>query len=181
MAKKAKDEFVDPHKDDAAKAGRLSKRKLKTAMCWLYVKGKCTDPQSCTRLHVGQVLDDTIKAQKAAQRKEERKQKGKKEPEEEKEKPKKRKSWLCPGCGNRNFGRREECNGATCDTLRPANWKELTDADHTGPPPPERKHKKRRDRDEDSDEDGEAWDVRDELRPIGGKNKKRFEDFDDED
>eukprot|EP00959_Pyramimonas_sp_CCMP1952_P174471 3646200-Pyramimonas_sp.AAC.1 len=41
------------------------------------VPGKCTEPLKCTRLHVGQVLDDKLKAEKAAQRKAERKAKNK--------------------------------------------------------------------------------------------------------
>eukprot|EP00242_Pyramimonas_sp_CCMP2087_P000165 CAMPEP_0198228634 /NCGR_PEP_ID=MMETSP1445-20131203/113700_1 /TAXON_ID=36898 /ORGANISM="Pyramimonas sp., Strain CCMP2087" /LENGTH=186 /DNA_ID=CAMNT_0043909047 /DNA_START=219 /DNA_END=779 /DNA_ORIENTATION=- len=179
----------DPHKDDTAKAGRLSKRQLKSTTCWAYVKGKCADPESCTRLHVGEVIDEAAKAEKAALRKKERKKeeeeekerKRKKEPKKtkaekdaqaEEEKVQKRKSWLCPGCGNRNFGRREECNAATCDTMRPDNWKDLTDADHTGPPPPERNNKKRwREGDDDEDEPTKEF-----KRPPPNKNKKTFDE-----
>mmetsp|Transcript_13279 Transcript_13279/g.25462 ORF Transcript_13279/g.25462 Transcript_13279/m.25462 type:complete len:197 (-) Transcript_13279:263-853(-) len=151
-----------PHAGDSAKAKGLSKRKLKAATCWAYSKGKCKEPATCTKLHLGEVvvLTDEQKAAKAAKRKSERREKGKRKAESQEvegaKKAAKKTHWLCPGCGNKNFGRRATCNGATCDTPRPENWKSLKDEDFVGPPLPVKKEKE-------------------------NPNKKKFSDGDDED
>ncbi|KAK3282261.1 hypothetical protein CYMTET_9993, partial [Cymbomonas tetramitiformis] len=120
---------------------------------------KCLAPETCIRLHLGDGPDDTTKKALAAKRKEKREtKKSEKKDGMEYKAPKvkkvnaKKKHWLCPGCGNKNFGRREVCNGAVCGTSRPDKWDTLRDEDFDGPPQPVRRNKKRNFDEDDEDE-----------------------------
>ena len=89
----------------------LSRNKLKKMTCFAYLKGRCAKGDACTFLHAGEPNK--------------KKNRGKRKREEaQAERPAARapkpQTWLCPKCGNKNWMRREVCNGARCaDQRRP--------------------------------------------------------------
>jgi hypothetical protein len=94
-----------------------SKNKLKQMTCFGFAKGRCKKGDDCPFLHVGapNKLANAGKRKRVAAR-EEQGAKRKAAP--------KQKTWLCPKCGNKNWMRREVCNGHACqDQFRPSELK----------------------------------------------------------
>ncbi len=97
-------------------AGTTSKNKLKTMTCFAFAKGRCKKGDDCPFLHVGEPNKraNTGKRKRVAAQAE----------QPPKRAAPKQKTWLCPKCGNKNWLRREVCNGHACqDQFRPADLK----------------------------------------------------------
>lgn len=109
---------------DGQRYAELSATKSKNAMkkmtCFAFQKGKCRKGDDCPFLHAGGAPNKKLNVGK-------RKRLAAKEEKEEQEPSKKapkQSTWLCPKCGNKNWARRDVCNGHTCqDQFRPANIK----------------------------------------------------------
>jgi hypothetical protein len=119
------------HVADTAEAAALTGRALKARVCFNWQrKGRCPKGNACTKLHAGEPEEnraETVKKaveKKVAETDANGKRKRGKTPPAEDEEPAPRKSqrpgdWVCSGCGNTNWGRRDRCNGRTCGTPRP--------------------------------------------------------------
>eukprot|EP01043_Picozoa_sp_COSAG02_P032518 COSAG02_NODE_2175_length_9589_cov_6.644573_7_plen_302_part_00 len=97
-------------------AATTSKNKLKKMTCFAFAKGRCKKGDDCPFLHAG----DPNKQANVGKRKRIAAQ----AEQPTKRAAPKQKTWLCPKCGNKNWLRREVCNGHACqDQFRPAELK----------------------------------------------------------
>ncbi|KAJ1640484.1 hypothetical protein T492DRAFT_928304 [Pavlovales sp. CCMP2436] len=119
------------HVADTLEAAALTGRALKARLCFNWQrKGRCPKGGACIKLHAGEPEENrAATVQKAVEKKVAEtdasgKRKRGKAPPGPDEEPAPRKSqrpgdWVCSGCGNTNWGRRDRCNGRTCGTPRP--------------------------------------------------------------
>jgi hypothetical protein len=117
--KPSKKEIADGQRY-AELAATKSKNQLKKMTCFAFAKGKCKKGDDCPFLHAGAAPNKKLNVGKrkrlAAKEEQGQDQPSKKQP--------KQSTWLCPKCGNKNWARRDVCNGHACqDQFRPDHIK----------------------------------------------------------